>query len=94
MPNVRGLLDMRELQFSKGKSTIGEVQLQMSEMLNKIGSLLLSRQTTSPSAVVSDLEIPGGTWEGRDFGVRGPHYWESPLSKAEIAHGIRNNLFI
>ena len=85
---------MPVLQFSKRKSTIGEVQLQMSEMLNKIGSLCLSGQTTSPCAVVSDFEIPGGTWEGRDFGVRCPHYWENPLSKSEIAHGISNNLFI
>jgi hypothetical protein len=64
------------------------VFVQMRRVLCASGAVSTSRQEASGRDAGSDSQISRKSWPGRGVGVRGPIADETPLSRAEVHHGL------
>ena len=64
------------------------VFVQMRGVLRAAGSVSASRQEASQRDAGGHRPIPGESWPGCRFGVRPPSPDETPLSHAEVMHGL------
>lgn len=61
-------------------------------VLHAPGALDASEQAGGRRDAGCDRQIPGRAWPGRDLGVRAPYPGETPISWAEVHHGVREGL--
>lgn len=79
---------MRTMRIIEKTAKEWEVQLPVPGVLHSSGSQRTPSKGSGLRHVGRDRASLGGTWPGRDLGVRAPDPGETPLSRAEVRFAI------
>lgn len=83
---------MSILRTETSKAVQRRVFNDLSGVLRQVGSVGSATEAPSGRASVGNRPISREPWPGCCVGVRAPYFQETPLSYAEVLHGMREGL--
>lgn len=83
---------MQRMYAIEKKTSMRGVQAPMPGLLHQTGAERLPEQDSSGRDARSYCAVPWEPWPGASVGVRAPRTGETPLSAAEVGHGLKTGL--
>lgn len=83
---------MRDMQQSSHFEALRPLRPAVLGVLCQVGDFGAPQQSASGGDVGGHCQVQGSAWPGSDLGVRAPMPGETPISWAEVHHGMKEGL--
>lgn len=83
---------MQDMRESRHFEALRAIRPEMCGVLRQAGDFGAPQQSTSGGNAGGHRQVQGSAWPGSDLGVRAPMPGETPISWAEVHHGMKEGL--